>query len=93
VRKIFPDRRSRYYVSSFRYGSREAALVNTLSAGDRVLLLRQDIFRSLAPDRGKIRAQGRLRSRQLAQGASADELAARLADDKDHSISCDGRSQ
>src|SRR5712671_2128604 len=68
-------------------GAWEAALVNTLSAGDRVLLFEtghfSNLWRQIAEKFGlKVDyLPGNWR-----KGASAEELAARLAADKDHSI-------
>src|SRR5712672_350912 len=87
VRKIFQTAGPVIMYPASGTGAWEAALVNTLSAGDRVLLFEtghfSNLWRQIAEKFGlKVDyVPGNWR-----KGASADELAARLADDKDHSI-------
>jgi alanine-glyoxylate transaminase/serine-glyoxylate transaminase/serine-pyruvate transaminase len=87
VRKIFQTASPVVMYPASGTGAWEAALVNTLSAGDRVLLFEtghfSNLWRQIAEKFGlKVDyVPGNWR-----KGASADELAARLADDKDHSI-------
>jgi alanine-glyoxylate transaminase/serine-glyoxylate transaminase/serine-pyruvate transaminase len=87
VRKIFQTASPVVMYPASGTGAWEAALVNTLSAGDRVLLFEtghfSNLWRQIAEKFGiKVDyVPGNWR-----KGASAEELAARLADDKDHSI-------
>jgi alanine-glyoxylate transaminase/serine-glyoxylate transaminase/serine-pyruvate transaminase len=87
VRKIFQTASPVVMYPASGTGAWEAALVNTLSAGDRVLLFETGHFSQLwrqVAEKFGIKVDyvpGNWR-----KGASADELAARLADDKDHSI-------
>jgi alanine-glyoxylate transaminase/serine-glyoxylate transaminase/serine-pyruvate transaminase len=87
VRKIFQTASPVVMYPASGTGAWEAALVNTLSAGDRVLLFEtghfSNLWRQIAEKFGlKVDyVPGNWR-----KGASADELAARLADDKDHGI-------
>src|SRR5712671_1331126 len=68
-------------------GAWEAALVNTLSSGDRVLMFETGHFASLWNKMAtKLGISVDYVPGNWRKGASADELAARLADDKDHSI-------
>jgi alanine-glyoxylate transaminase / serine-glyoxylate transaminase / serine-pyruvate transaminase len=87
VRKIFQTASPVVMYPASGTGAWEAALVNTLSAGDRVLLFEtghfSNLWRQIAEKFGlKVDyVPGNWR-----KGASAEELSARLADDKDHSI-------
>ena len=88
LRPVFQTRGPVIVYPSSGTGACEAALINTLSAGDRILIMETGWFSHIAwrHPAEKLGLQVEYAAGTWRRGASPDELEERLRADKDHSI-------